>query len=395
VALFNARRTEQTGAGVDTRFSELRSLVPALSRVTYLNTPTSAPGTTPVLEAVRRAEDDWLSGRFEWMSWEADAEATRTLFARMIAARPEDVALLSTHAEAAATIAASLRPDPRGGRARVVVGSREFRSNLFPWLALAHRGFEVVEVAASDGVVSTDALCSAIQPGTLLAAVTEVQSTNGFRVRLSEIGARCREVGARFFVDLTQSLGVLRHDVEDSKADYVAAHGYKWLLAPRGATWLWVRPGRLNDVQPLTPSWKSVSQPFADFYGGPIEPLLASTARRLDASLAWLSWVGARASLGWLASLDASAVERRCLDLAESFGRAALDRGYRLAPGELPSQTRALAVAEPEALRARLAERGIVAAVRGSSLRVGFHFYNDESDVAAALAALDAASGQP
>ena len=373
---------------MDTRFSELRSLVPALSRVTYLNTPTTAPGTTPVMEAVRKAEDDWLSGRFDWMSWEADAEATRALFAARIGGRSEDVALVSTHAEAAASVAAGLPPG------RIVVGSREFRSNLFPWLALARRGFEVVEVPASDGVVSTDALCSAIQPGTLLAAVTEVQSTNGFRVRLSEIGARCREVGARFFVDLTQSLGVLRHDVAQSQADYVAAHGYKWLLAPRGTTWLWVRPGRLEGLQPLVPSWKSVAQPFADYYGGPIESLLAPTARRLDGSLAWLSWVGARASLTWLASLDVASVERRCLDLAESFGRAAVDRGYRLAPAELPSQTRAIAVGDPEALRARLADRGIIAAVRGSSLRVGFHFYNDESDVAAALAALDAASGK-
>jgi selenocysteine lyase/cysteine desulfurase len=377
---------------VDPRFSELRSLIPALSRVTYLNTPTTAPGTAPVLEAVRKAEDAWASGRFEWMAWEADAEATRTLFARMIGGQPEDVALVSSHAEAAATVAASLPPTPRSGGRRIVVGSREFRSNLFPWLALARRGFEVVEVPASDGVVSTDALCSALTPGTLLAAVTEVQSTNGFRVRLSEIGARCREVGARFFVDLTQSLGVLRHDVDASGADYVAAHGYKWLLAPRGTTWLWVKPGRLDDIAPLAPSWKSVEQPFADFYGGPIEPLLASSARRLDASLAWLSWVGARASLSLLASLDAAAVERRCLELAASFRRAAAERAYPLAPAEVPSQTLAIAVTDPESLRARLSERGVIAAVRGSSLRVGFHAYNDESDVAAALEALESAA---
>ena len=275
------------------------------------------------------------------------------------------------------------------------MGAREFRSNLFPWLALARRGFEIVEIPASGGAVSTDAFCSALRPGTVLAAVSEVQSSNGFRVRLAEIGARCREIGARLFVDVSQSLGVLRFDAGDAGADYVGAHGYKWLLAPRGASWLWVRSEHVPELRPLAPSWKSVEAPFADFYGGPIEPLLASSARRLDASLAWFSWVGARAALSLVTSLDGEAVERRCLGLAAAFRSAAAERGLVLAPVEIPSQTVALTVPDAEALRAQLSERGIVAAVRGSSLRLGFHAFNDESDVAAALAALDNAPFGP
>lgn len=365
-----------------TPLSGLRSLFPALARVTYLNTPTAAVAAGPVLEAVREAEDAWASGRFDWIAWERRAEETRPLFARLVGGRPEEVALVGSISEAASTVAAGL---PRG---RIVVGEREFRSNLFPWLALAGRGFEVVEVPAADGVVSTERLCAAITPGTALVAVTEVQSANGFRVRLPEIGARCREVGARFFVNLTQSLGALRFDAAGCRADYVAAHGYKWLLAPRGTTWLWVRPERLPELRPLSPGWKSVEAPFADFYGGPLAP--AAGARRLDASLAWFPWVGARAALELLAAFDAGAIEARCLSLARSFREAASERGFRLAPAEVPSQTAAISVPDPEGLRARLEERRIMAAVRGGSLRLGFHAYNDESDLAAVLEALDA-----
>ncbi len=365
---------------MDTPGPKLRSLFPALERVTYLNTPTAAAAAAPVLEAVRQAETEWASGRFDWLGWEAQAEATRPLFARLVGGRPEDVALLASEAEAAATVAASL---PRG---RIVVGSREFRSNLFPWLALARRGFEVVEVEAEAGVVSTEHLCAAITPGTVLAAVTEVQSSSGFRVRLNEIGARCRETGTRFFVNLTQSLGALRFDEKACGADYVAAHGYKWLLAPRGTTWLWVRPERLAELSPIAPSWKSVAAPFEDYYGGPLA--LAAGARRLDASLAWFSWVGARAALELLATLDAAAVEARCLGLAKAFREAAAERGFTLAPAEVPSQTASIRVPDPEALRARFEDRRIIAAVRGGSLRLGFHAYNDESDLAAVLEAL-------
>jgi selenocysteine lyase/cysteine desulfurase len=298
----------------------------------------------------------------------------------MIGGRSEGVAVVSSLAEAAATVAASLRPG------RIVVGEREFRSNLFPWLALANRGFEVVEVKATAGVVTTESLCAAITPGTAFAAVTEVQSATGFRVRLPEIGARCRETGARLFVNLTQSLGALRFDADAAGADYVAAHGYKWLLAPRGASWLWVRGERLSELSPLTPSWKSVAAPLADFYGGPLVP--AAAARRLDASLAWFSWVGARAALELLAGLDAAAVEDRCLALARGFREAASERGFRVAASDAPSQTVALAVPDAEALRGRLEDRRVIASVRGGSLRLGFHAYNDENDVAVVLEAL-------
>ena len=371
--------------------SELRRLFPALSKVVYLNNATSAPGAAPVVEALRRAEESWATGRFDWQAWEADAEATRPLFARLVGGRPEEVALVSSFAEAAASVAASLPPAPRNQGARIVVGSREFRSNLFPWLALARRGFEIDEVPPIDGVVSTEALCSAVRPGTALVAVSEVQSSNGFRVRLAAIGERCREVGARLFVDVTQSLGVLRFDAA-AGADYVAAHGYKWLLAPRGASWLWVRQDHIRELFPLAPSWKSVASPFADYYGGPVESLLAPTARRLDASLAWFAWAGAREALTIVGSMDADGVQRHCLGLAETFRRAARERGLSVAPVEQPSQILALTVPEPDGLRATLAERGVIASVRGDSLRLGFHAYNDESDVAAALVALPAPS---
>jgi selenocysteine lyase/cysteine desulfurase len=359
---------------------DLRSLFPALKRVVYLNTPTASPAARPVLQAVRRAESEWESGEFSWQGWEEEADATRAIFAELIGDRDGPVSLVSSVAEAAATVAASL------SSGRVVVGAREFQSNLFPWLALRDRGFDVVEVPAVDGVVRTDAILGAIDDRTVLVAVTEVQSSNGFRVRIEDIGRRCREIGAQLFVNLTQSLGALRFDAGRAGADYVAAHGYKWLLAPRGAAWLWVRPDRLAELRPLAPSWKTVAEPYADYYGGPLE--LPDSGRRLDTTLAWFAWIGARAALDLISSFDAPEAETHCLGLAAAFRDEAAARGFGLVPVEVPSQTVALRVPDPSGLRQRLLDHRVVGAVRGGSLRLGFHAYNDGSDVEAALAAL-------
>ena len=185
--------------------------------------------------------------------------------------------------------------------------------------------------------------------------------------------------------------GALRFDAADAGADYVAGHGYKWLLGPRGAAWLWVRPERLAELEPLAPSWKTVADPYAEYYGGPLEP--ASTARKLDATLAWFSWPGARAALDLLASLDEDAVERRCLELAGTFREEAARRGFALTPEEVPSQVVGVRVPDPKGARERLLERKVIAAVRADLLRLGFHAYNDESDVATALDALGTARG--
>jgi selenocysteine lyase/cysteine desulfurase len=366
--------------------AELRAQFPALQRVTYLNTATAAPGSLPVLAALRRVQAEWEAGEFSWQAWEGDGEATRDLVASLVGGRAEDVALVTSVSEAAATVAASLPPG------RVVVGEREFRSNLFPWLALRARGYDVVEVPTREGVVRTEALAEATVEGTVLVAVTEVQSSNGFRVHLADLGVRCREVGARLFVDGAQSLGALRFDAQAVGADFVASHGYKWMLCPRGAAWLWVRPGRLGELAPLTPlaplapNWKTVADPYAEYYGGPLTP--APDARKLDASMVWFSWPGARAALELLASLDPVEVEHRCLELAGAFRDEASARGFAVVPEEAPSQIIGLRVPDPRAVRARLLDRKVIAAVRADLLRLGFHAYNDEADVATALEAL-------
>lgn len=356
---------------------ELRALFPALEGLTYLNTATSCPAAVPILDATRRVLDEWASGEFSWQEWESEAEATRELFGRLVGGRAEHVALLASVAEAAAAVAASLEPG------KVVVGSREFQSNLLPWLALERRGFEVLQVAATDGVVRTDALVEAIDDRTVLVAVSEVQSSNGFRVRLGEVVGACRRSNARLFLDAIQSLGALRYI---PGADYVAAHAYKWLLGPRGATWLWISPTRLKELRPLAPSWKTVPEPYADYYGGPVE--LPDHARHVDLPLAWQVWPAALAGLRLVAALDAVEVEKHCLSLAREFREEADRRGFHLVPEDAPTHIQALEVPDPAALRERLRTARVIGAVRGGFLRLGFHAYNDEADVRAALDAL-------
>lgn len=357
---------------------EFRRHWPRLADLVWLNTPSIAPAADTVAEALGRAIGRWQRGEPVIDHWEADLEACRTLIARLLGQPRETVALVGSLAEAA-----SLSP-PRYRRGRVVVAAEEFRSNFFPWLTLGGPRHEVVVVPPRRGLVPDADLIAAITPRTTLVAVSEATAWDGQRRDLGAIMEAARANGTRVFANLTQTAGALRHDFAADRPDYLAGHCYKWLLAPRGAGFLSVRPELLDELRPLTPSWRTPAEPYRRAFGGPLEA--AADASKLDAPPAWLSWVGARAGLELIAGLDADAVDDHCLALAAAYAAELPRLGLRPVASRL-SQIVVAQTAKAAEYVARLSRRG-VAAANADRLRVGFHAFNTEQDVAAALAAL-------
>lgn len=140
----------------------------------WFATPGVCPGAATVTNAMDSSLQAWGTGDFSWLDWEARADTARGAFASLVSAALDDVALMGSLAEAAATVAGSLRAG------RVVVPAQEFRSNLFPWLALRARGVEVVLVDVQDA--GTAGLVDAIVGGTSLVAFSDVQSDCGLRL---------------------------------------------------------------------------------------------------------------------------------------------------------------------------------------------------------------------
>ena len=116
--------------------------------------------------------------------------------------------------------------------------------------------------------------------------------------------------------------------------------------------------------------------------------VLAAGAARCDTSPAWLSWIGAEAAIALLADLPAAAVERHCLDLAAAFRDGAAESGAIPVSAGRPSHIAAVRVSDPDSVSARLRAAGVRARMLGDRLRVGFHYFNNDDDLAAALGAL-------
>lgn len=326
-----------------------------------------------MLAAVRTALDDWESGDFSWLDWDETPELARTKLGLLLGVSPELIGLVSSLSEAAATVAQTV---PDGSR--VLVASNEFRSNLLPWLALKHRGVDVISPVEGSTETLTERICAELVEGVHLVAVSSVVSSTGARPDLDLICRRARHVGARVFLNVTQSMGVLPLDLTRLQPDYVAAHAYKWMLAPRGCAWLAVRDDRLSDLEPVAPGWHSVDEPNRDYAGA---RALAVSARRLDGALPWLPWIGGNAALDMLLELDLQQLGEHVLALSRRARAGLQELDVAMESVDTESHIVRVYSARSAEILAELRREGVMASGGGESLRIGVHGFNSEQDI--------------
>jgi selenocysteine lyase/cysteine desulfurase len=333
----------------------------------YLNTASYGLPPDCAWDALQAALEDWRGGRTSWERWGESTEGARAAFAALVGVAPDAVAVGATVSGLIGLVAASI---PDG--ARVLVPDVEFTSTLFPFLVQRPRGVEVRLVAPGE-------LADAVDAHTDVVAFSAVQMATGEVADLDAIGAAARAHGAMTVVDATQACGWL--PVDASRFDVVACAAYKWLMSPRGTAFMTVGPERLRDIVPAAAGWYAAEDVHRSYFGPPMR--LAGSARRLDTSPAWFSWVGTQPAIELVNRIGVEAIHAHDVALANRF-RAGLGLGLEPAGSAIVS-------ADLLGARERLEAAGIVAAERGGRLRASWHVYNTEADVDAALEALGVA----
>lgn len=324
----------------------------------YLNTASYGLPPQPGWEQMQHALADWQGGRTSWEAWGDTTQTAREAFAQMVDVAVDRIAVGATASELIGLVAASLEPG------RLVCAEGDFTSLLWPWLV---NGFDPTEVSLAD-------LATSINSSTAVVAVSVVQSSTGALADLDAILAAARAHGALVVLDATQACGWL--PVDASRFDAVVCAGYKWLCSPRGTAYLALGDALLDRVEPLHAGWFAGEPMHSSYYGLPVR--LAPSARRLDSSPAWFSWVAAAPTLELLNEIGIKAIHAHDVALANRF-RA----GLGMAAGDSAIVTADLPGAEQ-----RLERAGIRASVRAGALRAAFHVYTTEADVDTALDAL-------
>jgi len=318
---------------------------------------------------------------------------TRELAAGLIGADAGEIAILTNTTYGINIAAQTFAWEPGDV---VVVHDREFPANMYPWLALEKRGVVVKRIAPRGLLPDEDALLAAIAtPRVKLAAVSWVGFSTGYKSDLKRIGEACRARGIRFVVDAIQGIGADFLSVRDCHVDILACGGQKWLLAPWGSGFAYIRRELAATLDPSPVGWMSVkgSDDFTRLLD--YDLTWRDDARRFEVlTLPFQDIAGLCASLALFHELGPQAVSARVASLAgEIVDWARGRRGVQLVTPVDPARRAgivSLITADSSASSARLHASGIAHSLREGAIRLSPHLYNTSEEIQRALAILDA-----
>lgn len=317
---------------------------PGCAQVTHLNNAGAALPPSVVTETViAHLREEAQVGGYEAAAAAADrVEAVYDSIARLLRCGRDEIAVVENATRAWDMAFYSL---PLGPGDRILTSRAEYSSNVIALLQVARRTGARIELVDddADGQISLDDLGRRLDGGgkagegkagdVRLVALTHVPTSGGLINPAAEVGRLTRAAGVPFLLDACQSAGQLPLDVEELGCDFLSATGRKFLRAPRGTGFLYVRRELLEKLEP----------PFLDLHAAdwtaPDGFRIRDDARRFESwETSYAGKLGLGAAVDYALSWDAEAVAARVSALAADLrtrlrelpGVTVHDRGARL-----------------------------------------------------------------
>jgi selenocysteine lyase/cysteine desulfurase len=214
-------------------------------------------------------------------------------------------------------------------------------------------------------------------------ATSHVFYATGAIQDLRAIGDIAHRNGALFLVDAYQGIGQVPLNLGESNIDIYTAGPLKWLLGGPGLAYLYVRSELIAQLIPQIAGWFGARNQF----GFDIKHFeFRDDARRFELGTPALHMV--HSALGGQEIIDEVTVPRireRNQQLTEQLIELAGAAGFKMRCAQRREDRSAIvmiAMEDPSAAVAHLAERGIIVDYRPGHVRVSPHFYNLESELA-------------
>jgi selenocysteine lyase/cysteine desulfurase len=331
-------------------------------------------------QAVERKSQPWNIHTKDFFE---DAEVARQLFAQLIEADADGVALIPSASYGIGVAVANL---PLKQGQSIVVLAEQFPANVYPWREMAERcGATIETVERPENGDWTPAVLATINEQTGIVALPNCHWTDGSLIDLRQVSERTHEVGAALVLDVTQSLGAYPFSLSEIRPDFLVAATYKWLLGPYSMGFLYVAP-KYREGIPLEYTWigREGSEDFSQLvnYRSGYQP----GARRFDVGERsnFILLPMAIAALRQILTWQVPEINITLKALTAEIEREAVALGFLTVPAELRSGNiigLRRAAGLPANLTSELMKRNVFVSVRGSSIRVSPHLYNTKEDI--------------
>jgi selenocysteine lyase/cysteine desulfurase len=236
-------------------FASLRHRFLIPPGVAYCNTGTLGASPREVVDALANGVRTLESELADWPYEKPDGEPltgyqelvdVRTAVGRVVGASAAEIALTQNATMGMSFLANGL--DLAAGD-EVLSTDQEHPGGICAWRLLARRrGVVVRELPLAPALASgpeaiVKLFADAVTARTRVVVFSHVTSGLGVRMPARELCALARERGALALVDGAQAVGQIVVDVAELGCDAYVASPHKWMLAPKGTGFLYVRQG--------------------------------------------------------------------------------------------------------------------------------------------------------
>ncbi len=205
-------------------------------------------------QAALRAEMEAEPVRFLSRELDDRLDAARRALAAFVGADPDDLAFVVNATSGVNAVLRSLAFRP-GDELLTTDHAYNACKNTLDFVA-GRAGARVVVARVPFPVASpaevVDAVMARVTPGTRLALLDHVTSPTALVLPIERLIADLAGRGVEVMVDGAHAPGMVPLDLRTLGAAYYSGNCHKWLCAPKGSAFLWVRRDRRPDVRPLT-----------------------------------------------------------------------------------------------------------------------------------------------
>jgi selenocysteine lyase/cysteine desulfurase len=375
----------------DAYWAEMRKQFLIPEDEVYLNNGTVGSSPAPVLRAVfdgyTKTEEMDQTDPEDYPIWGYEPyNAYRDPLAAFIGCTRDELALVRNATEANSYIANGIEMKPGE---EVLMTDQEHPSGEQPWRLKAKRYGVVVKMVTLPKPVKNPAevlnlFNDAITPRTRVIFFSHITTATGVVLPAKELSTLGRSKGILVAVDGAHVPGMMPLNVHDIGCDLYSASPHKWLMAPKGSGFLFVRDEVIDQV------WSTVTTAGWD------DPKIRAERFQRIGSSNLPSLMGFRASIQMANDIGIDRIEKRHRELADYMLAQMTQRGAESWTSPDPTMRCAIVTVNVPPIQRMALENWIWKTqkirIRGgepSKLRLSTPYYLQKKDINRFLAGYD------
>jgi len=318
-----------------------------------------------------------------------DVKIVKEYFAELINAQSHNVIIIPSVSYGFSTVLNNIKGKQNGN---VITIKDEFPSGYFSlkrWSSENNNKLIVIEPDKNETAIGenwNNKLMKQINDETSVVLISAVHWMNGLKFDLEKIGQKCSEVGAKFIVDGTQSVGALSMDVIKYKIHALVCASYKWMFGTYS-----IALAYLNDDfefgRPLEEAWvnRVNSMNFESLTEYEENYIPHAGRYNVGETSNFISMPILRESLSQILKWKPVHIDEYCKNLRLPLFKYLTELGVVLENEKyLANHLFALQLPKTidlDLLKQNLKANNVFISIRGNYLRISINVFNDEKDI--------------